>query len=65
MGFNGDATFPFQIHVIQELVLHIFFGNRLGQFNQTVGEGRFAVVNVGDNRKIADIVFYFGHRAQI
>ena len=32
MAFNGNATFPFQVHVIKNLCLVIPFGNGMGKF---------------------------------
>ena len=56
VSLDGNAAFAFQIHVVQELVHHFVFGNSLGQFNHSVGQGGFAVIDVGDNAKITDIV---------
>ncbi len=53
---DGNAAFAFQVHVIEELVHHFVLGDRLGQFNHSVGQGGFAVIDVGDNAKITDIV---------
>ena len=53
---DGDATFAFQIHIVQELVGHLVFRDGLGQFDHAVGKSRFAVVNVGDNAEISDVV---------
>ena len=56
MSLDRNAAFAFQVHVVQELVHHFVLGNGLGQFNHSVGQGGFAVIDVGDNAKIADIV---------
>ena len=53
-GFDGDAPLPFQIHVVEELLLHLPRFDRVGQFQKTVGEGRFAMVDMGNDGKIAD-----------
>ena len=37
VSLDGDAAFAFQVHVVQELVRHFVFGDRLGQFNHSVG----------------------------
>lgn len=58
--FNSDALFAFQIHRIQKLGFHFARRNGAGKFHHTVGDGRLAVVNVGDDTKITDVVA--GHR---
>ena len=52
MGFYGDAAFPFQIHTVQQLFLQIPFGDGLGNFQHPVGEGGFAVVDMGNDTKV-------------
>jgi hypothetical protein len=49
---DGDPFFPFEVHIIQHLGLHIPFGDRVGYFQETVRQGTFSVVDMGDNAKI-------------
>ena len=37
MGFDGDSAFPFQVHRVKELSLHISFGDQTRSLKQTVG----------------------------
>ena len=53
MGLDGDAALPLQIHVVQNLGLHLTAGHRAGQLQQTVAQRRFAVVDVGDDGEVA------------
>ena len=53
-GLDGDAPLLFQVHVVQNLVLHDALLHRAALFDQPVGKGGLAVVNVGDNGKISD-----------
>ena len=53
---DGDAALLFQLHIVQDLILHIPLGHRLGRFQNPVGQGAFAVVNMGDDAEIADVV---------
>ena len=55
VGFDSDATFPLEIHRIQDLGLHLALGKRPGKLQQAVGERGFAMIDVGDNGKIADV----------
>ena len=56
MGLDGDAAFALEVHVVQKLCLHVAVGDGAGQLQNAVGERRFAVVDVGDDRKIADVL---------
>ena len=54
VGFDGDAALALQVHGIEHLGLHFAGGERSGEFEQAVGERRFTVVDVRDDREIAD-----------
>ena len=53
-GLDGDAPLPLQVHVVQQLGLHLPLGNGVAQLNQAVGKGGFSMIDVCDNGKIAD-----------
>ena len=55
LRLDGDAAFPFQLHLVQQLVLHLAGGHRAGDLDQTVGERRFAMIDMGNDRKIANV----------
>ena len=54
VGLDGDAALALQVHGIEHLGLHFARGERSGELQQAVGERGFAVVNVRDDREIAD-----------
>ena len=54
LGFDGDAALAFEVHRVEHLRGHFAFAERAGEFEKAVGERRFAMVNVGDDAKIAD-----------
>ena len=54
LRLDGNAAFPFQIHGIQHLRLHFALGQAAAHLDEAVREGGFAVVNMGDDGKIAD-----------
>ena len=60
MTLNCDAPFSLQVHVIQHLLLKIPLGNGMRKFKQSVGKGRFAMINVCDDTEIA----YIFHRCK-
>ena len=60
MTLNCDAPFSLQVHVIQHLLLKIPLGNGMRKLKQSVGKGRFAMINVCDDTEIA----YIFHRCK-
>ena len=55
-SLDRDPAFAFKIHVVEDLVLHFAFGDRPGVLKQAVGERTFAVIDVGDDTKVADVL---------
>ena len=52
VGFDGDAALALQVHGVEDLLHHFALGERAGDFEQTVGQGAFAVVDVRNDREI-------------
>ena len=55
MGLDGDAPLPLQIHGVQDLIPKLPRGKTPGPLDQSVSQGRLAVVDVGNDRKIPDL----------
>ena len=55
MALDSDTSLSFEIHVVEHLCFHVLCGNGLGVFEQTVGKGRFAVVDMGYDAEVPDI----------
>ena len=53
-GLDGDAALTLQVHVVQQLALHVPIGHGVALLNQPVGKGGLSVVDVCDNGKIAN-----------
>ena len=53
---DGNAAFPFQIHRIEHLIRHFAIGQATAMLNETVGKRRLAVVDVRDDREVANSV---------
>ena len=62
LGLDGDAAFPLQLHVVEELGLGLPSGDRARELQQPVRERRLAVVDVRDDREIADVLVRVFHR---
>ena len=54
VGLDGDAALALQVHGVEHLGLHLARGERSGELQQAVGQRGFAVVDVRDDREIAD-----------
>ena len=52
MRFDGDAAFAFQVHRIEQLLLHLAVRNGPGPVQQAIRERRLSVINVGDDAEI-------------
>ena len=52
--FDGDASFFFEVHIVEHLSGRHFDG--LSAFEQSVGQGTFSVVDVGNDAEIANVV---------
>ena len=55
LRLDGDAALPLKIHAVKHLRLHLALAERARVLDETVGDGRFAVINMGDDGKIADM----------
>ena len=62
LRFDGDAALPLQLHGIQHLIGHLAQLHRTRLFQDAVRQRGFAVVDVGDDAKIAySALIKFGH----
>ena len=55
LGLDGDPALLLDVHVIKDLLGHLARGEPAGELDQPVSEGRLAVVDMGNDRKIADL----------
>ena len=56
LRLDRDSAFLLQLHRIEVLGGHFSFRNCTGKFDQTVGEGRLAVIDVGDDAEISYLI---------
>ena len=54
-GFNGDAPFALQVHVVEGLFARIAFIHHAGALQHAVGQGGLAVIDVRDDAEVADV----------
>ena len=53
---DGDPTFPLQVHIVQCLGHHVPHSDSFGDLQQTVRQGAFTVIYMGNDAKVADIL---------
>ena len=53
-GLDRDAALALEVHRVEQLGLHVALVDGAGDLEQAVGEGRLAVVDVRDDREVAD-----------
>ena len=49
IGFDGDAPLTFDIHRVEKLLFHIAILNGPRRLDQTIGQGRFPMINMGND----------------
>ena len=54
VGLDGDAALALQIHGVEHLRLHLARSERSGQLQQAVRQRGFTVVDMRDDRKVAE-----------
>ena len=55
LGLDGDAPFTLQVHGVQHLGLHFPIRKPTAVLDETIRQGRFSMVNVGNDGKIANV----------
>src|SRR5579864_3898571 len=60
LRLDRDPALALEVHRIEELVAHLAARHRLGELEDAVGERRLAVVDVRDDREVADLAQVHG-----
>ena len=55
LGLDRDAALPLELHRVEDLLAHLARRDGLGQLEDAVRERRLAVVDVRDDREVADV----------
>jgi hypothetical protein len=61
LGLDGDAPLPLEIQLVEELLGPLPLADRAGHIQDPVGKGALAVVDVRDDREVADAAGVDGH----
>jgi hypothetical protein len=57
---DGDPALALELHRVEHLVAHLACRDRVGQLQDAVGERRLAVIDVRDDREVADVRLVHG-----
>ena len=55
LSLDGDAALALELHRIEELVAHLARTHAAAALDQPVGQGRLPMVDMGDDREVADV----------
>ena len=64
-GLDRDALLALEVHRIEDLARHLPGVDRVGHLQQAVGQRGLAVVDVGDDREVAQALLGDGHGAAV
>ena len=56
MGFDRDSTLTLQIHIIEKLILLFSFSNCTSCIEQTVSQGAFTMIDMGNDAEIPNVL---------
>ena len=55
LALDGNAALALDVHAVEQLGLHIAMGHGTRHLQDAVGDGRLAMVDMGDNAEVADV----------
>ena len=58
LALDSDTPFPLDIHAIQELVLEFSVAYEVTKLDHSVGQSRFAMINVGDDTEVSNVIHF-------
>ena len=64
-GLDRDPLLALEVHRIEDLAHHLAPLDRVGQLEQAVGQRRLAVIDVGDDREVAQALLRDSHGAGV
>jgi hypothetical protein len=64
-GLDRDPLLALEVHGVEDLARHLPGVDRVRRLEEPVGEGRLSVIDVGDDREVAQTVLGDGHDAGV
>ena len=60
LRLDGDAALALQVHIVEHLVAHLALRQAAAGLDQPVGQRGLAVVDMGDDGEVADVLGHGG-----
>ncbi len=54
LRLDRDPPLTLEVHCVEDLLTHVPLADRSGALEKAIGQSRLAVVDVGDDREVAD-----------
>ena len=64
LGLDRDPALALEVHRVEDLGAHLLRVDGAGDLEDAIGERRLAVVDVGDDREVADVLHGLGRAAR-
>ena len=65
LGLDRDPPLALEIHRIEQLGAHVAVGDGVRELENPVGQGRLPMVDMGDDREVADAALVHGNQARM
>ena len=65
LGLDRDPALALEIHRVEQLLAHVAVGDGVRELENAIGQGRLPVVDVGDDREVADPALVHGNQARM
>ena len=65
LRLDRDAALALEVHRVEQLRAHVTIGNSIRELQDPVGQRRLPMVDVGDNREVADPALVHGNQARM
>ena len=65
LRLDRDAALALEVHRVEQLRAHVTVGDRIRELQDAVGQRRLPMVDVGDDREVADPALVHGNQARM
>src|ERR671913_354635 len=58
LSLDRDPALALELHRVEQLLLHVAVGDRVGRLQDAIGQRRLPMVDGGDDREVAVLVLF-------
>jgi hypothetical protein len=55
LALDGNASFPFDLHVIEDLIAKLPVADQAGVLNHSIGQGGFSMIDVSNDTEVSNL----------